>query len=619
MDLFSYNRDKFKDAFTVFKKSTPRSFYEWTEERRILSKGTARPGRWNHDTTPYLKEVFRAYDDPAVEIIVLMIASQMGKSELMNCLVGHTIDEDPSPTLFLFPKDDLAFKYSRIRLTAMFNSMPFLLDKMVNANHSRKSDGKVMLKVFKGGYLILSGANSPSNLASWPVKRALIDELDRTPDSAMGEGSVVELVRKRQMNFDGTKLVLSSTPTTEDRSKINKYYQISSGGKYYVPCPFCGKWILLRVENIEKVDSDRTSASDINYAHRCGQCHTLIPESRKRTMVLKGKWVHSNPGEKKIRGFNISGLYSVFGTANSSWGRIRTNYENCLEDEEKKKVFFNTDLALPCGQDVLENIEWGELRKTREDYVGPEHLCLTTCAVDIQKDRLEYEIHYWGPRFECHPLEHGVIKGLAVESAPWKKLRKVLLKKYPWRGGEYPLDVFGVDTGYLPDTCFQFVKIMRSERVNNPEVPIGIGLRGTGTGETIIRYAPEATVQTKSGKKKKRQQRYLVNSNIAKDLLFRSVKQSIEFKQKLVNERPKSYYYTWSSKKKEYYKQLASEESYMAIKDGRPVVRYRIKEGVKNNEILDLWVYNLAMAHKYMSNDIDDDPYWDMLSARRRS
>ena len=45
-----------------------------------------------------------------------------------------------------------------------------------------------MTKYFPGGRLVITGANSPSSLASKPISKLFCDEVDRFPESAGTEG-----------------------------------------------------------------------------------------------------------------------------------------------------------------------------------------------------------------------------------------------------------------------------------------------------------------------------------------------------------------------------------------------------------------------------------------------
>lgn len=47
-----------------------------------------------------------------------------------------------------------------------------------------------MKKNFPGGHITIVGANSPSSLASRPIKVLLADEIDRYPKSAGTEGDL---------------------------------------------------------------------------------------------------------------------------------------------------------------------------------------------------------------------------------------------------------------------------------------------------------------------------------------------------------------------------------------------------------------------------------------------
>lgn len=55
---------------------------EWAEKnRRLSTEASAEPGPWRTDRTPYLREPMDAFTDPRVHRIVMVAASQVGKSE----------------------------------------------------------------------------------------------------------------------------------------------------------------------------------------------------------------------------------------------------------------------------------------------------------------------------------------------------------------------------------------------------------------------------------------------------------------------------------------------------------------------------------------------------------
>ena len=77
---------------------------EWAEQnRRLSSEASAEPGPWRTERTPYLREVMDTFTDPKVRHTVMVAASQVGKSEVLNNCIGYIIDQDPGSILFVHP------------------------------------------------------------------------------------------------------------------------------------------------------------------------------------------------------------------------------------------------------------------------------------------------------------------------------------------------------------------------------------------------------------------------------------------------------------------------------------------------------------------------------------
>ncbi|MER2031073.1 MAG: phage terminase large subunit family protein [Solibacillus sp.] len=73
---------------------------QWADSHRVLSKeSSAGPGKWNTDRAPYQREIMDSISDPDTAEIVVMSSAQVGKSELINNIIGYYIDYDPSPML----------------------------------------------------------------------------------------------------------------------------------------------------------------------------------------------------------------------------------------------------------------------------------------------------------------------------------------------------------------------------------------------------------------------------------------------------------------------------------------------------------------------------------------
>ena len=60
------------------------SIAQWADrERRLSSEASAEPGRWYTDRAPYLRGIMDAISDPTVREVVVMSASQVGKTEAL--------------------------------------------------------------------------------------------------------------------------------------------------------------------------------------------------------------------------------------------------------------------------------------------------------------------------------------------------------------------------------------------------------------------------------------------------------------------------------------------------------------------------------------------------------
>ena len=152
---------------------------EWAEKRRRLStESSAEPGPWRTSRTPYLREPMNAFTDPRVRRIVMVAASQVGKSELELNIIGYIIDEDPGSILFVHPTTIDAKEFSKLRIAPEIRDCPMLRRK-VAAPKSRDSGNTVLQKTYPGGILTMCGSTEAHALASKPIRYVLGDERDR--------------------------------------------------------------------------------------------------------------------------------------------------------------------------------------------------------------------------------------------------------------------------------------------------------------------------------------------------------------------------------------------------------------------------------------------------------
>ena len=198
---------------------------------------------------------------------------------------------------FGFEVIQMAETFSKDRLSPMLRDTPVLRDK-VN-DKSRNSGNTILQKIFPGGHVTMVGANSPSSLASRPIRILLADEIDRYPATAGNEGDPLLLAGKRLATFWNKKEVCVSTPTNKETSRIAVEFEHSTQEEWNVPCPACGAFTPLLWANIV---FDRDKLDEIGCT--CPACGVVSSETEWKEQYINGKFVAAHP-ERKVRGFHL--------------------------------------------------------------------------------------------------------------------------------------------------------------------------------------------------------------------------------------------------------------------------------------------------------------------------
>ena len=116
-----------KEALAFLLPPEDISVSEWAEKYRVLSSKTAAiPGPWNNDKTPYLVGIMDEFLNYETEEIIFCKCTQVGGTEIILNLLGYIIQQDPSPTMVVYPSDLLAESISKNRIQPMLQAVPSL-------------------------------------------------------------------------------------------------------------------------------------------------------------------------------------------------------------------------------------------------------------------------------------------------------------------------------------------------------------------------------------------------------------------------------------------------------------------------------------------------------------
>ena len=397
---------------------------EWAECKRYLStEASAEPGLWRTSRTPYLRAIMDAFTDPKIRHIVFVAASQVGKTEVINNIIGYIIDQNPGSILFVHPTTIDAREFSKLRIAPMIRDSP-AVRRRISAPKSRDSGNTLLQKTYPGGILTLCGSNEAHALASKPIRYVFGDERDRWAQSAGTEGDPWELAMARQTTFYNAKAVEVSTPTIRGSSNIAKSFAKGTMERWKSQCPHCGefheiRWKDIRYEAEETVVNHERTYTVHDVFWICPGCGCVSEEATMKKQPAK--WVADNPAAyaNGVRSFWLNAFVSPW----ASWESICLKYQNALGDTGKMQVVYNTCFG-QLWEDRGDTQDPDTLLGRREVYEAelPEGVLVLTAGVDTQDDRMEYEIVGHGHFGEALGIEKGIIMGRPDDPATWDSL-----------------------------------------------------------------------------------------------------------------------------------------------------------------------------------------------------
>ncbi len=567
------------------------SVSEWADKNRIISQGAAEPGRWRTSRAPFMKEIMDSFTQPGIHKVIAMCSAQVGKTEALLNVIGRFAHVDPCAIMLVAPTIEMAQDMSKTRISPMIRDTKaltriFYEPKQDNKREAKTRDGNntILSKIFPGGRLVMCGANSPAGLASRPVRILLADEVDRFPESAGGEGDPVDLAAKRMTTFWNRVMGLFSTPTNEGESRIADEYRAGTQEEWQYECPNCKEYHAIRYIDIEtehKETLDRKGrktviVESVNWI--CPDCGFSFTEQQLKR--AKAKYVAQNPDAIKngIRSFWLNAFSSPW----LGWAEIMREWLEAKGDPNRERVIVNTRFGEPYALNDM-TADAAPLMRRREQYGAtlPDGVLLLTASVDVQDNRLEYEVCGWGFGEECWGIVKGMILNRPDTPEAWQELDTILDREYKFADGKGIkvhrtfIDSGGHYTGQVYQYCINHRgqgRFAVKGYSNRPGIPLVYKLgKETGYTEPLI----------------------ILGVDDGKQQVFNRL---------FIEEPGDSYFHFGLDGDKDfpsrgynevYFKGLLSEEKKLQRRNGTLKNVWVPRSGVRN-EPLDLRVYNLA-------------------------
>ena len=587
---------KFADVETLtdgmlefFRPPPKQSVSEWAEAERFLSvESSASPGRYRVSRTAYMREPMDMVGKPGVRRITLMTSAQVGKSTVIENVIGYFIHHDPCPILHVSPTLDSMKMFSKERLAPMIRDTPALRG-LVKDPRSRDSGNTLASKTFPGGHIAMVGANAPSGLASRPIRIVVADEVDRFEASAGSEGDPISLAVKRTTTYWNRVILFVSTPGNKGESRIEPEFMRGDQRYYWIACPHCDEHQTLKWAQVRYTDRNPDTAF-----YECAHNGCVINDQERRAAVRDAE--KQGGGWRAVAEFNGNVSYHIsqlYAEAPLSDG-VR-DFLDSKDNPQNLKTWTNTFLG-ETWEEKGRRLDWSELLDQREDYQVrepiPEEVTLITVAVDVQDDRFEMEWLGWGDDYQTWSLGYRKIIGDPSDPSIWNELRAALTETFvhpifgemAWRAGA--IDSGGHYTQKVYDFATSVPKLLAIKGVEGLGKPIwGTRLKNTLSGAEA----------------------YPVGVDTAKELVVARLK---------VRDPDKPGYCRWPADYEDsYFLGLTAEELRTTYTRGHRVLRWhKIRP---RNEPFDVRVYNTAV-YEMMGVDANAQRRAMLRAAARR-
>lgn len=285
----------------------------WAKTKRVrLSNGQLFETKGREYQVPFM------HDDAPEKCYMKATGCGVSDAEILDCIHGMIYDRYKQGVLYGFPNDGDMMDYSKTRWNPLIQFNQSQIGKFMTVG--KKKTDAADVKRIRNANLYLRGlrmmptadGESRQSVAATGihVDKAVLDEVDQMEEEIIGK------VRGRLSNarIDGirgkSQIVYIGNPSDEDRG-IDSLWQQSDQRYWFRKCE-CGGWTCAEIQFFEDPEKcvgiypDKISRLDNHMPTgyiRCIKCGKPVGQRI-------GKWVPTNPENRRRHGFNWSYLTS---------------------------------------------------------------------------------------------------------------------------------------------------------------------------------------------------------------------------------------------------------------------------------------------------------------------
>jgi phage terminase large subunit GpA-like protein len=473
IQVSSYLLDIMRRTLTIPSRRTSR---DWAKQNRILPPGLAEPGKFRPERTPYFNHPSKAISYNKYKKYVIVTATQSGKTEFCFNLSAQRLDDDPCPQIFVYPTEN-AVKAMSNRYSEQVIRLCNLNDLMTQNSYQQKN--------INGVRVGFAWSNSATELSMHPAGIVFIDEIDKMADEVEKQGTVVELCDARTTTFSDGFLVITSTPTFSNSSKVLKWYNQGTKNRWCWYCDRCKKYFAPTFRLLKWSKGATPEKAYKTAFIKCANCGKKFYEVDKLRLNATGLYIPEIGLTKEVKNIFVAkdgvvdfykgsaryigerpdklvGSWMIFGGA-SPWkrfGRIASKFISAVKSRDINRIMAVVNLEAGEGFEVKgDSPDWETLKHLKQSYKFWEinkEIQRITAGVDVQKDRLIVTVRGWCFGLTSYGVWQGEILGNTDKRKVWENLEEIIINKTFQNsyGGVIIIRAIMIDAGYRPEFVY---------------------------------------------------------------------------------------------------------------------------------------------------------------------
>lgn len=465
---------------------------DYVESVRYLpAELTTKPGYYDYDYMPYLKEIVNHFNplSPTRKVIFRKPAQIGASTGILEAIISYYIGCVPRPMLYISADKELVETAMTTKIERLLDSCN-LRDRIFSQTRgkTRRTGDTKLAKDFPGGFLHAIGARNAAKLAQMSYPVILMDELDRFPDEVGGEGDPVALAENRSNAYSSKrKLLYLSTPGVLQTSKIERLYRLGDQKHFYIKCPRCGKYIVMQWHILFKgkhygikFQTDNGILIPESVYYQCQECKGKIFEKEKNDILLTGEWrPTAKTTERGLVSYWMDAVYSPPRTFSwvdmcYAWLKAWDINKNKVKDMQYYRSFRNTQQGKGF-MDQGESITYERVISRRRHFyitnqIPNTHIVkecgspilLLIASVDVQKDGIYLDVKGYTERGCTWTIDFRFIEGEVKipNKGVWIELEEILTNKH-WEADDgriYKICTTFIDSGHEAKVVYDFCK-----------------------------------------------------------------------------------------------------------------------------------------------------------------